>query len=249
MEKKKIVGIKLGSTTLVSAGKINSQLIGQVCRQVAKLVRDGWGVFLVTSGAIASDANQNRSKNLRSAVGQIRIANEFRLALEKFGIDGAQMLLTDEQLIDVSSQKTCLTKKIMQEAFLVDVVPIINANDVIDNEEIRALEQCADNDKLFKLMCLLVEADVAVIGFDQLGFLSLDGQVMHRIKACEIESILQCAKGGSELGHGSDGMRTKVLTLVELARARMQVCLMPAREDNFILRAVCEERDFGTRFY
>lgn len=249
MEKKKIVGIKLGSTTLVSTGNINSQLIRQVCAQVAKLVQDGWGVFLVTSGAIASDINHNHSKNLRSAVGQIRIVNEFRLALEKFGVDGAQMLLTDEQLIEAENPKTALTKKIMLESFSAGVVAVINANDVIDSEEINALENCADNDKLFKLMCLLVGADVAIIGFDQLGFLDLDGQVMHRIKVSEIEKVLACAKGGSALGHGTDGMRTKVLALAELAQAKIEAHLVPAKEDNFILRAVSEEENFGTRFY
>ncbi|PIP27061.1 MAG: hypothetical protein COX30_04055 [Candidatus Moranbacteria bacterium CG23_combo_of_CG06-09_8_20_14_all_39_10] len=249
MQKKKIIGIKLGSATLVSDGKINRKLIRQVCAQVAKLVQNGTGVFIVTSGAIASDSIMNRSKNLRSAVGQIRIANEYRLCLEKFGVDAAQMLLTDEQLIDAKISKTALTKKIMLEAFSVGVVPIINANDVIDSEEIKALEYCADNDKLFKLMCLLVGARVAVIGFDQPGFLDLEGCVMHRIKVSEIETVLACAKGGSALGYGSEGMRTKVLALAELAQAKIEACLVPAKENNFILRAVSQEEEFGTRFY
>jgi glutamate 5-kinase len=249
MKKKKIIGIKLGSSVLVVDGKINRKLIKGVCEQAISLVRDGFGVFIVTSGAIASDQSKRRSKNLRSAVGQIRIANEYRIFLEKFGIDGAQILLTDEQLVDEGSLKTILTKKIMQEAFSAGVIPIINANDVIDDEEIKALEHCADNDRLFKLMSLLVGADIAIIGFDQSGFLDPEGQVMHSIKASEIEIALGFANGGSALGHGLDGMRTKVLVLAELAQEQMQVCLAPANEENFILRAVSEEKNFGTRFY
>jgi glutamate 5-kinase len=249
MEKKKIIGIKLGSAVLVTDGKINHQLIASVCEQSAKLVASGTGVFIVTSGAIASDNSKDRSKNLRSAVGQARIMNEYYLALEKSGIDCAQMLLIDEQLIDKRNSRARLTEKIMMEAFAVGVVPIINANDVIDSEEIKALTHCADNDKLFKLMCLLVEADVAVIGFDQLGFLDLDGQVMHRIKVSEIEKVLQCAKGSSLLGHGAEGMRTKVLALVELTQVKIQTHLVSAKEENFILRAISDEEDFGTRFY
>lgn len=248
MEKKKIIGIKLGSAVLVTGGKINRRLIKSVCEQTATLVASGAGVFIVTSGAIASDSNQSRSKNLRSAVGQIRIANEYRVCLEEFGVDAAQMLLTDEQLIEAKNPKTALTKKIMLESFSAGVVAIINANDVIDSEEINALENCADNDKLFKLMCLLVGADVAIIGFDQSGFLDAQGQVMHRIKVSEIETVLACAKGGSALGHGSDGMRTKVLALAELAQAKIQTHLVSAKEKNFILRAISEEDDFGTRF-
>ena len=249
MQKNKILGIKLGSAVLVDDGKINQNLIMKVCVQVARLLRDGYGVFIVTSGAIASDANKNRSKNLRSAVGQIRIANAFRVALKKFNIDGAQMLLTDEQLIKIESPKTDLTKKIMLEAFSAGVVAIINANDVIDNEEINALEFCADNDKLFKLMCQLIKADIAIIGFDQSGFLDLNGQVMHRVKVSEIERVLRCARGGNALGHGAEGMRTKVLSLIELAQAGTQAWLVPAKEENFILKAVFEEKAFGTRFF
>ncbi|MDP1834222.1 MAG: hypothetical protein Q8L11_04830 [Candidatus Moranbacteria bacterium] len=248
MEKKKIIGIKLGSAVLVSENKINRQLIRRVCKQIAALVQDGNGVFGVTSGAIASDPNEKRSRNLRSAVGQIRIVNRYAMELEKLGVDAAQMLLTDEYLIDAENPKTCLTKKTMLEAFNAGVVPIINANDVIDNEEIKALEHCADNDRLFKLTCLLVGADIAIIGFDQPGFLDQKGKVMHYINVSEIETVLKCAKGGSILGHGKNGMRTKVLVLAELAQAGTQAHLAPAKEKNFILRTILWEKNFGTRF-
>lgn len=249
MEKKRIIGIKLGSATLVSEKKINRQLIRRVCKQIAALVQDGNGVFVVTSGAIASDPNEKRSRNLRSAVGQIRIVNRYAMELEKMGIDAAQMLLTDDYLFDAKNNpKTCLTKKIMLEAFATGVVPVINANDVIDNEEIKALEHCADNDRLFKLMCFLVGADIAIIGFDQPGFLDREGKVMHRVNVSEIETVLECAKGGSALGHGNNGMRTKVLVLAELAQAGTQAHLAPAKENDFILRTILWEKNFGTRF-
>jgi glutamate 5-kinase len=246
--KKKIIGIKLGSSSLVNDGQINHQLIKSVCTQVAALVQGGVGVFIVTSGAIASDQSENRSRNLRSAVGQIRIIHAYQKSLRAQGVDGAQMLLTDEQLVDQKSSRTQLTKKIMLEAFAVGVVPIINANDVIDSEEVKALEYCADNDRLFKLMCLLVGADVAIIGFDQLGLLDNQGQVVHIVNVAEMESVLAYAKGGSALGHGTDGMRTKILALAELAQTQMRACLAPAKAREFILRAVAQEENFGTRF-
>lgn len=168
--------------------------------------------------------------------------------LRQFGVEGAQLLLTDEQLVDTKSAKTKLTKAIVQEALAEEAVPIINANDVIDNEEIQALEHCADNDKLFKLMCLLVGADSAIIGFDQAGFLGADGQAMHRVKINEVGSLLKYAKGKSQYGHGSEGMKVKILALADLARAGMRVRLAPARERDFILRSMAGEKDFGTVF-
>ena len=246
--KKKIIGIKLGSATLVADGRIRERFVRSVCIQIGKLIKNGYGVFVVTSGAIASDSESSRSKNLRSAVGQPRIMLTYIKYLNQLGLDGAQMLLTDEQLIDAKSAKTKLTKKIMQEALSLGVVPIINANDVIDSEEIDALKFCADNDKLFKLMCQLVGAEIAIIGFDQAGFLDSKKKVLHQIETSQISSVLKFANGGSKLGHGQNGMRTKILALSELAKAGMQVHLAPAKERDFILRSVVGEENFGTKF-
>lgn len=246
--RKKIIGIKLGSATLVKGGKIDKRFIQHVCEQIASLVKNERRVFLVTSGAIASDQTETRSKNLRSAIGQPRIMEAYLKFLGQLGIEGAQFLLTDEQLVDKKSAKTKLTKTIMHEALAAGVVPIINANDVIDNEEIKALKHCADNDKLFKLMCLLIGADIAIVGLDQSGFLDSSGNVMQRIDIAEIDSVLEFARGGNSLGHGSDGMKTKILSLAELAQTGMRVHLAPAKEKNFILRSVAGEKDFGTVF-
>jgi len=246
--KKKIIGIKLGSATLVEAGIIQEKFIKSVCAQIAKLIQNGYGVFIVTSGAVASDSREGRSKNLRSAVGQPRIMQAYSKYLGQLGLDSAQMLLTDEQLIDVKSAKTKLTKRIMQEALVFGVVPIINANDVIDSEEVEALRYCADNDKLFKLMCKLIDAKIAIIGFDQTGFMDAKKNVLHKLKISELDSVLKFVKGGSKLGHGQNGMRTKILSLAELAKAGMQVHLAPAKEKNFILRSVAGEENFGTKF-
>ncbi len=245
---KKIIGIKLGSVTLVELGRIRERFIKSVCVQIAKLIQNGYGVFIVTSGAVASDSHDGRSKNLRSAVGQPRIMQTYTKNLSQLGLDGAQLLLTDEQLVDAKSAKTKLTKKIMHEALELGVVPIINANDVIDSEEVEALRHCADNDKLFKLMCKLIDAKIAIIGFDQAGFLDAKKNVLHKIRISELDSVLKFAKGGSRLGNGKNGMRTKILSLAELAKAGMRVCLAPAKERNFILRSVADEENFGTKF-
>lgn len=246
--KNTIIGIKLGSSTLVKKGEIDKRFIKHVCEQVVNLVKKGAGVFIVTSGAIASDQNEECSKNLRSAIGQPRIMGLYMKFLKQLGIEGAQLLLTDEHLLGEENAKVKLIKKVIKEAFSFRVIPIINANDVIDNEEIKALRYCADNDKLFKLVCLLFGADIAIIGFDQSGLLDANGNIIHCVNISEIDSILKFAKGGNILGHGSDGMKTKILSLAELAQTEIRAHLAPAKEKDFILRSVAGERDFGTLF-
>ena len=65
------IGIKVGSKLLTDGkGSINKEFILGVCQQISILIRGGHEVFLVSSGAVASDPHIHRSKNLRAIVGQ-----------------------------------------------------------------------------------------------------------------------------------------------------------------------------------
>lgn len=239
------IGIKLGSSLLANnQGKINKSLISKICFQIAKLLKDGHEVFIVSSGAVASDPKKYRSKNLRSAIGQIKIIRYYSEIFNNHKIETAQFLLTDRELIG----NNIVTKKTLFEAFQEKVIPIINGNDAIDSEELRALKICADNDKLFFLTCSLVKPDVAIIGFSQKGLLDNDMKVIHRVRKTDIKKILGYAKKGSALGHGNDGMKTKIEILNKIAKKGIRAILAPGKEKDFILRALANEKNFGTVF-
>ena len=89
---------------------------------------------------------------------------------------------------------------------------------------------------------------IGILGFNQAGFLDAKKKVLHKIKISELNAVLKFAKGGSKLGYGQNGMRTKMLVLAELAKAGIVVHLAPAKEKNFILRSVADEDNFGTKF-
>jgi glutamate 5-kinase len=246
---KQRIGIKLGSALLTDGnGGINNELLQEVCRQTAQLVKEGNEVFIVTSGAIACDKKSYRSKNLRSAVGQPRIMHKYVSFLAQYDVDAAQMLLTDEYLLNKKSKQCNLLKGILNEAFRDGVVPVINANDVIDSQEIKALRHCQDNDVMLKLTCLLVKADLAIIGIREQGLLDRESRVIYEVNRKNLDDILSFVKGGSGLGHGKNGIVTKVRSLWELASLGVSPILVSGKEENFILRAVAGEKDFGTRF-
>lgn len=227
------------------SGKINRECISEVCRQIAHLMRLGHHVAIVTSGAIASDEHKKRSSNLRAAVGQGKIFSTYATYLATYNIEAAQLLLTDEQLIE---GRTKVTKPLIQEAFSEGVVCIINANDVIDSTESDALKYCADNDKLTELVCLMISADLAIIAFNEDGIWDDKKQIIHEVKPSDIKKIKTFASGGNKLGHGDDGMLTKITTLGNLAASGIKSVLAPGRKENFILRAVAGEEKFGTKF-
>lgn len=240
------IGLKLGSSSVSNGnGEINQKIIESVSRQLVTLIKGGDAIFLVSSGAVASDPKKHRSKNLRSAIGQIRLMNHWTKEFNKFDIETSQHLLTDRDLI---GENRTITKRTILEAFDEKVVPIINGNDPVDDKELRALEICADNDILFKSICLLIGADVALIGFSEAGLIGLDGKVIHLVRMDNFENILSCANGGSKLGFGKDGMATKIEVLCELAGYGITSVLAPSYEKDFIFRALDGEKNFGTRF-
>lgn len=244
--KPSVIVIKLGSALLTDGkGKINREFISEVCRQVAHLMRLGHRVVIVTSGAIASDEHRQRSKNLRAAVGQVKIINIYTQYFDIYGLEVGQGLLTDEQLI---GGKTKVTKAVIAEAFREKVVCVINANDVIDSAEIRALAHCADNDVLMSCVCRMINADMAIIAFTKDGVLDDNRRVIHEVRPTDLARIMAFAKGGHKLGHGANGMLTKIKTLGELAAGGTTAILAPGRQENFIIRAFRGEAKFGTKF-
>lgn len=241
-----VIVIKLGSALLIDGkGKINRERIAEVCRQVARLTRLGHHVLIVTSGAIASDEHSNRTKNLRAAVGQVKLLNIYAQYFATYELEVAQLLLTDEQLI---GGKTGVTKAVISEAFHENVVCIVNANDVIDSAEINALKHCADNDVLTDCVCKMLGADMVIIAITEDGVLDNDRHVIPEVRQADLARVMAFAKGGNKLGHGENGMLTKIKTLGALAARGVRSILAPGKQENFIIRAYNNEPNFGTKF-
>lgn len=243
-----VIVIKLGSALLTDGkGKINRECIAEVCRQVAYLMRLGHRVIVVTSGAIASDQHLNRSDNLRAAVGQRKLMEIYSQCFDAYRLEAAQLLLTDRELIGDKTSVTN-TKKVISEAFGEKVVCIVNANDVIDSEEIRALKHCADNDVLASCVCRMIGADLAIVALTEDGVWDNDHNIIREIRQADLARVMAFAKGGNGLGHGENGMQTKIKTFGALAADGIASILASGKKRNFILRAYEGELNFGTKF-
>jgi glutamate 5-kinase len=242
-----IVGVKLGSKTLTNGnGVVYENFIEHVCRQIVHLKRQKKKVFLVTSGAVACDPCKKRSKNLRAAIGQRKLLSFYSKYLNDQGMEPAQFLLTDK---NIKAPYNSVIYEVLMEALRDDkTIPIINANDVVDGKELRALEVCADNDLLFKYVCLLLGADSAIIGIDRPGFCDYNGMKMTAVNQNDYRRVSAYISNGNSLGHGHDGMRVKVDALFELAAAGIHSMLANTNVENFIIRAVQRDDKVGTVF-
>ena len=253
-----LIGVKVGSSLLTDGEGSNREYMLTLCRQAAILKRSSHKIFLVTSGAVASEPYKKHiSSNLRAAIGQAGLMGKYRNLFGIYGIRPAQILVTDE---DFNRSFNSVAIKTIEETFRLGwTIPVINANDAISNKELEALSVCADNDRLSMLICkALGNVDLMIIGMDERGLKDKTGGIIRQVSSgatlhpclgpLDLSVLLSFVNGCSEKGHGNDGMRTKITVAYHLMEAGVKVVLAPGREKDFILRAVAGEANFGTTF-
>jgi glutamate 5-kinase len=116
------------------------------------------------------------------------------------------------------------------------VLPVINENDTVVNDEIKF----GDNDTLGALVANLVEADALVILTDQKGLFTADprkdpsAQLVHHARAGDAKLEEMAGGAGSSLGKG--GMITKILAAKRAAGSGASTVIAWGREPDALLR-------------
>ena len=242
-EARRIV-VKVGSSLVTNDGRgLDEGAIGEWSRQLAALARDGREVIMVSSGAIAEGMKRlgwtTRPQVLNelqaaAAVGQMGLAQMYETKLRENGMGSAQVLLTHADLADreryLNARSTLLT------LLALHVVPVINENDTVVNDEIKF----GDNDTLGALVANLVEADLLVILTDQKGLYSADprkdpdARFIQEARAGDTTLEAMAGGAGSSIGRG--GMITKVLAAKRAAGSGASTVIAWGREPDCLLR-------------
>lgn len=240
---KRIV-VKVGSSLVTNEGRgLDAEAISLWCGQLATLVKDGREVIMVSSGAIAEGMKRlgwtTRPKAIHelqaaAAVGQMGLAQAYESKLRENHIGSAQVLLTHADLADreryLNARSTLLT--LLQ----LGVVPVINENDTVVNDEIKF----GDNDTLGALVANLVEADALIILTDQKGLFTADprkdpnASFVH--EALAGDPALEAMAGGAGSSIGRGGMLTKILAAKRAAGSGASTVIAWGREPNALLR-------------
>jgi len=236
--------VKVGSSLVTNEGRgLDEQAIGEWCRQLSALVRDGREVIMVSSGAIAEGMKRlgwtARPQELHelqaaAAVGQMGLAHMYETKLRENGLRSAQVLLTHADLADreryLNARSTLLT------LLTHGVLPVINENDTVVNDEIKF----GDNDTLGALVANLVEADALIILTDQKGLYTADPRrdpaatFVHEARAGDAKLEDMAGGAGSSIGKG--GMITKILAAKRAAGSGASTVIAWGREPDALLR-------------
>jgi len=236
--------VKVGSSLVTNEGRgLDEGAIGEWCRQMAALAREGREVVMVSSGAIAEGMkrlgwsrrpHEVHELQAAAAVGQMGLAQMYESKLRENDLRSAQVLLTHADLADreryLNARTTLLT------LLGLGVLPVINENDTVVNDEIKF----GDNDTLGALVANLVEADALVILTDQKGLYTADprknpeAQFVHEAKAGD--PALEAMAGGVGSAIGSGGMITKILAAKRAAGSGASTVIAWGREHDALLR-------------
>jgi glutamate 5-kinase len=232
-----LIVVKIGTSSLTDQhGAIQAGAIEKLCREVAAVRAGGDRVVVVSSGAIAAGLpvlglHEPRPTDPAvlqavSAVGQAHLVGHYNRALAAHGLVGGQVLLAP--LDFVNRQQYLHARQTLRVLLDLGVVPVINENDAIADDEIRF----GDNDRLAALVSHLLSADLLVLLTDTPGLLSGNPQIDQEASLIEeivaVDHELEALAGGAGSVRGSGGMASKLAAAKMAAWSGVRVVIAAA---------------------
>ncbi|NQU40878.1 MAG: glutamate 5-kinase [Lentisphaerae bacterium] len=249
------VVVKIGSRALVQrTGRPDVRRMRALIGEIATLQKAGKEVVLVSSGAIGAGMEslgmtkrptELPELQMAAAVGQTRLMSRYEDLFGQQGCKVGQMLLTHDNFL----HKVTLTnaRRTMDALIRNGVIPIINENDVVANEEIRAVATFGDNDFLASLVVKLIRADLLVLlsTVDGVRDTGPTGR-SHRVRYLETINRATFKLVREQESHLSKGgMATKLKAAQSAANAGCATIIANGRQANVLTRIMNGE-DVGT---
>ncbi len=237
----KRIAIKIGSNVLTGKdGMLDKERMASLVAQIAQLHHNGVEVILVSSGAVASGRGELhldkkidavKSRQLFSAVGQVKLLNNYYELFSKHGISCGQVLTMKECF---STRRLYLNQKQCIEVMLENkVIPIVNENDTVAVTEL----MFTDNDELSGLIATMMNMEALII------LSNIDGiyngnpadegtTVIREITAADkdLSKFIQTKK--SSFGRG--GMITKTNIARKVAKEGITVIIANGTRENIL---------------
>lgn len=251
----KRIAIKVGSNVLTRKdGTLDVTRISSLSDQLAQLMRNGYEVILISSGAVAAgrselnnipklDAVQQRQ--LYSAVGQAKLINRYYELFREHSIPVGQVLTTKESFgtrTHYLTQRSCIHTMLIQ-----GVLPIINENDTISVSEL----MFTDNDELSGLVATMMNCQQLILLSNVDGIYSGDPESPETELLQKIDPAVDLSKyiqsGKSSFGRG--GMLTKCQIAQKLADEGVEVIIANGTRSRILLDLINEPNETPcTRF-
>lgn len=251
-----IIVAKIGTSSLTDEhGEIRREAIAKLCGEVAAARAAGHSVVIVTSGAIGAGlpalglGGERRPRDAvtlqaLSAVGQSRLMAVYDSELAAHGIVPGQVLLAPLDFVE--RRQYLQARGTITRLLELGVVPVINENDAVADDEIRF----GDNDRLSALVAQLVGAELLVLLTDTPGLLSadprLDPDATLIEEIVEFDKEIESIAGGPGTSGGSGGMASKLAAARIAAWSGVRTIIAAASRERVLLDAVEGVAGVGT---
>ncbi len=249
------VVVKIGTSSITGAnGEIQVSAIAKLCAEVAGLHHDGHKVVIVTSGAIGAglpalgltraEARDVVTLQAVSAVGQSRLMRVYDDVLSSHGLVGGQVLVAPYDFM--VRQQYLHARTTLTRLLALGVVPVVNENDAIADDEIRF----GDNDRIAALVAHLLTADILVLLTDAPGLFTADPRIDAGAnlieEILEIDATMEAAAGGTGSDRGSGGMASKLAAAKMAAWSGVRTVIAAADRPDVLADAVAGVAGVGT---
>jgi glutamate 5-kinase len=255
-----LVVAKFGSSSLTDEhGRVQAEAVAAGAAGVARLRAEGHRVVVVSSGAIAAGlpalglpapgpggpaAHDVLTLQAVAAVGQHRIVRVWDEQLSGHGLVAGQVLLAPFDFVNRSQYLHA--RQTLVRLLDLGVVPIVNENDTVADDEIRF----GDNDRLAALVAHLVAADVLVLLTDTPGLLTADPRLDDGAslieEIVEVDAALEAMAGAGGSGRGSGGMASKLAAAKIAAWSGVRSVIAAASRPDVLVDAVAGVAGVGT---
>ena len=251
--------IKIG-TSILRGNENNStkNVIKVFCRYINNFILKGNKVVLVTSGAVglgcqklSLDHRPNDLPSLQAAaaIGQVNLMTLYEKEMNKLGNNIAQILITKA---DFNTRESFINaSKTFKRLLDLNVMPIVNENDSISNEELKY----GDNDTLSALVALAINANKLILLTDIDKLYSEDprqnNEAIPILEVCnktELNEIKEKNNFNLNKEWGTGGITTKLLAAEIATNGGIMVQLADGRNENN-LQKIFDEKKIGTIFY
>lgn len=207
--------VKVGTHAIANrAGKPDRAALKRLVAQLSLLRKSGHEVFFVSSGAVAAGVEalglRERPADVNdvqmcAAVGQARFICEYERLFAGHGVKIGQILLTHYDFEE--HRRAQNVRKSLDHLVRSGIVPIINENDVVADEELKG-RTFGDNDWLSFLIARLVKADALVLLTTVDGLLDAQGRRIARVDS--FRNISRLVRTGEKGSLSKGGMDSKL---------------------------------------
>ncbi|MFA5916664.1 MAG: glutamate 5-kinase [Candidatus Gracilibacteria bacterium] len=244
--------IKLGSNVILDENGVNESVMTNLAREVDLLQKAGRKVLIVSSGAIGlgkKNLGQNIIKGLTtieagqvfSSIGQATLMDVYISYFGKYNIKVSQALLTRRDFQDRERYNSM--KKVMLSSLELQIIPIINENDVLSQEEL----DFSDNDELSALIAAMIGANNLIIlsNIDGLYDKYPGGNIIKEVNTIDQNILRMVGKDKSTMGKG--GMESKLKIAKMMMDLGIKMYLANGKQEDIITKIIKGENP-GTLF-